>query len=697
MALPSFYIENVSVPYTDTTMVRGNTVSDLRADGSIKAFNIKDCNKVRAKNNKALRIFSDSNSSIGFNVQNCNDALFVYTTVSRCRSGLRFQTINTLNVYNITTHACSTHIYTSSTGTFRNVAMSAYKGHYTYKNCTGFSIEVGSSANVDYMYYYNISTVSSGTFNDGDTVSEKEILYLDEPNDDLTPDHISELVNSGTSNPLRTENPDIGGIESGITTEPTADRKYQYELLDNSFWDIDNQKSVEMSFIKAYQSRILANCDLEEYRAERDVYVKTAESPLRFSEVYPMYSRYANDSKFKKRVADMWFAGQNAATLSAYNNAIGGYNLFPSFFKRFDDEEGWVVGVSYVNEDNWLIGMAEQQYGIVVDVLGTSTLSQGASAECYNNTQKSVSDVAPVYWDLHDEPQPANYLLFTDLYNNFENCTLDNMVYNDDYNIEIDIVQQDGKLTTPLIPTVTVAASGQEAELSVLDRINSEIIERTVYYRQGSSASSMGAWIEVTTPIGEIINLSSTYLQFKIEVENILRKFDYEFMGLCLRPYETTRIWTTDTVLETYFELQPGYACGDISSPPVETTNAIEFPNDGVGHGCGWCVFVPEEFRALTSQKVKLLFATRNLGTAGTARFNMQFNGVTEEPHTIVGTLTQTYTIQIEVGRITELEIDVSSVIGSTGALLAILANRDSSDPLDTLAEDLLYLGGWSL
>ena len=556
VALPAFYVDNVRLLYTDTLIVRGNTVSDCYGYAEVIGIEITNADEVRAKNNKVVRMRANS-PGVGFSISNCTDVLLAYNVASRCDIGFDFSNITTLNIYNLTAHDCETHVRSDSSCYCRNVAMSSFEDHKTYKNSTGFLLTGGAALDIDYMMHSGLSTVFSRTVSfEGKNISENQILYMDEPNDDLTPDFISQLVNVGINNPLRTEDPCIGGIESIVTDEVTAQRPYYLDLLDNSFWDIDNDQAAEVSFIKAFQSRILANCEITERQVERDYYIKSAESTARFAELYPMYACYANQTKFKKRVMDMWYAGQNPATLTAYNNAIGGYNLFPSYFKRMEDvTDGWIIDVSYVDHNNWLLGMEDQKYGIVIDVLGLSTLSQSASAECYNNVQNSVSDIAPVRWALHHEPEPPTYRLFTDLYNNFENCILTNMVYNDDFNISPDIVQQDCAIKTPLISTEGVTASGivytetgavsGATELSVLDRVYSETISRKIYYRQGNTQSEVdaGTWIEITRPIGEVLSLTSAYVQFRIAATEILRQIDYEFMGLCLRPYSTARIW----------------------------------------------------------------------------------------------------------------------------------------------------------
>ena len=133
--LPSFFVDNLSVNYTDTHIMRGNTVSDIRGD-TVIAFNVKNCHTLRAKNNKAIRINSDTNDSTGFKITNCFDVLMVYSVASRCDTGFEFSIITTLNVYNLTAHNCTNHIITYSSGIFRNIALSSYEPQKTYKNCT---------------------------------------------------------------------------------------------------------------------------------------------------------------------------------------------------------------------------------------------------------------------------------------------------------------------------------------------------------------------------------------------------------------------------------------------------------------------------------------------------------------------------------------------------------------------------------
>jgi hypothetical protein len=546
--LPAFYVDNVRLISSRTATVRGNTVSDLSGT-TVTGFKLSNIHTLRAKNNKAIRVRSSTAQAQGFDVDNIGDALFVYNVASRTNEGFTFAVVDTLNVYNVTTHNCNTGIVSASDGTFSNLAFSAYPGTVLYRTADGISASGSASVSADCIVHYGLNNLYDGTVSVGSNVAEDKILYLDEPNDDLTPDYISPLVNEGTDNPLHTESPDIGGIESGITTEASAQRDYWYSLLDNSFWDINNPDAVEVGLVKAFQSRGLANTEAELFNVVRDYYIKTANSVERFAELYPMYARYANATKFKKRVADMWFAGQNPATLQAYQNAIGGYNLFPSFFKHMQDfENGWIIDESYVDYDNYIGGYEELNYGIAIDVLGTATLSQSASAECYNNMMNTCADIAPVRWFLHHSPEPDGYTLFTDQWNGYENCTLDNLIYNDDFNISVDVVGASGSCITPAISTASVVVTSVGAsavEISLLDRTWSEDIVRSLYVRTGNATSILTqAWVELENAIGAVVDTTDEYIQFKITVENVSRQIDYEFIGLAMRRYSSARDWT---------------------------------------------------------------------------------------------------------------------------------------------------------
>ena len=711
MALSSFYVDNINVNASDTCVLRGNTVSDIQANGKVTGIKVEGFTNLRAKNNKVVRLKSKT-ESVGFDIKNIDDTLLIYNVASRCDKGFVFDNVGIFSVYNLTTHNCSQHIISNTNGVFRNIALSAYQDHKTYKNCVGFTLSAGVSLDIDYMINFNIGTLYNTLSNvtEGSNVYTKTILYMDEPNDDLTPDHISELVNTGTPNSLRTEYPDIGGIESEITTEVTANRKYYYELLDNSFWDVDNPIAAEVIFTKAFQSRILANSEVAEQTVERDLYIKTAKSTQRFAELYPMYSRYANQTKFKKRVADMWFSGQNPAAVQAYQNAIGGYNLFPSYFKRIEDiSDGWIIAESYIDEDNWLLGQEGQKYGIMIDVLGLSTLSQEASGECYVNTMNSVADVAPVRWNLHHEPEPDSYRLFTDLYNNFEECTLSNMIYNDDFNISPDVIQQDCQLTTPLISTVGVAASGivytetgavsGAGELSTLDRIWSDSITRTMYYRLGESEDSMGSWIEIERPIGEVIGLTSSYIQFKILVENVLRQIDYEFQGLCLRPYSSARVWIEleeeEDEMASKIELTPGGAGIDEGDPAQEDSVDVVFINDGNDHICGWTKYVPAVLRDQPSVILRLLFYCDSaIGNAVISMGHISFSA----GDALVLPGTSDIDVNIATTNLfTAIDVDITSWLTAGNTHLALIMKRDSSVPADVLAGDLHFVHGITL
>lgn len=544
---PQYYPDNVNIDMDDTIIVRGNDVSDITGNNAV-AYKLNNIKNLRAKNNKAIRIRSPNGNAKGFEIAVIEDAYLLYNVASRTNTGFDFYSLEKLNVFNMTAHNCNSCASVAATGNFNNVAFSAYKDSSLYRISNGFEIDPAYSINIDYVIHAGLATLVDGTAVEGDEIYEKQILYIDEPNDDLTPDYISELVNAGTENPIRDEYIDVGGLESPVTDETTADRNYWYDLIDNSFWDIENTQAAEVSFIKSFQSRVLANAEVETSQVVNDTYIKTAESVERFSELYPMYARYANQTKFKKRVMDMWFSGQNPATVQSYQNSIGGYNLLPSFFKRMEDyEDGWVIGVSYIAHDNWLNSMEDLKYGIGIDILGTSTMNQATSGECYNNVMSSVADIAPVRWFLHEEVQPTGYYIFTDMWNGFEDCQLDNMHYNDDFNISIDAVGEDGEVLTPLMATTTLMASGVPSgnvEVSLLDRTYSENITREFSYRQGSSEFAMSSWEEITDCIGGVIILDQPYVQFKINVENVIREIDYEFQGIGLRQYSSVRDWT---------------------------------------------------------------------------------------------------------------------------------------------------------
>jgi len=325
--------------------------------------------------------------------------------------------------------------------------------------------------------------------------------------------------------------------------------------MDKTFWDVDNDLTAEVSWIKAFQSRILANVDLATSTTRRDFFIKQMESALGFAELWPTNAGYQNNSKFQKRIADLWYAVLNPETLQAMQNAIGGYNLYPSFFKRLEDmDDCWVLGESSIGIDNTLLGYEGAKYGILIEMLGTSTISYAMSGECYNNVMNSVADAAPVKWRPYDYPQPVDYLLFTDSWNNWENCVLTNMIYNEDFNISPQSINTNCECVTPLIPTgafpvsgvITVGpapSGGGLVEVSLLDRMYSEVLARQLYYRQGDTLMEVEAdsWTQVTSVIGGYILLDTAYVQFKLDVQNVLRLGDYEFIALALRPWTEKR------------------------------------------------------------------------------------------------------------------------------------------------------------
>lgn len=539
-----FYVDNVNITYNQTKMIRGNSVYDCYGR-VVRGIEVENCPVIRLKDNNVVRMRSRAKLSHGYYLKDNGNICMAFNVASRCNENFYFENNFYQYIYNLTSHNTTTHIRTLSNGYFYNLALSVSPDWKDYNTSVGFVLGSGVSIAADYVYYYGLGSLSSGgspAF--GTHVEVKHLLYFDEQNDDLTPDHISEAVKAGTADPLDTTDPSIGGIQSEITDEYSADRLYQYELIDNSFWNVEDDYSAEMSFIKAFQSRILANSELAIKQAVKDFYIKTAESTLAFSELYPSYTYYQNSSLFKKKIMNLWYSGQNVGTILAYNTGIGGYHLLTSYFSRLEDwDEAWIIDVSYIDVDNYLLGQEAQKYGILIDMLGVSTLSYGAFEECYNNVMNCIADVAEVKWNLHNEVQPTHYVMFSDLYNGFENCELDNMFYNDDLAICIDQIENAGQITTPLIPTDGLGISGSASgfvELSTLERIFSESVNRTMYYRIGDSLATMGSWTQITKPIGEILHLEgSTYVQFKLNLSNILRRIDYEFLGLCIRFVQT--------------------------------------------------------------------------------------------------------------------------------------------------------------
>lgn len=709
--LPTYYADNSEINYSETAQVRGNTVSDITGDNAvgIKVTNVKN---LRAKNNKVVRVRSEKNLAIGFYIASIENAVLVYNTVSRTNTGFYFNSIDDLDVYNLTAHLCTRCVSCSANGYFRNVALSAYPGYALYNVSTGFYVPSGYTVNLNYALHYGLSSlVESGTLSQGTVIDEKHILYIDETNDDLTPDYLSPQVNAGTSNPLNITTPDISGIQSNVTDETTADQKYWLDLIDNSFWDIENDYAAEVSFIKAFNSRALASAEVETSLVKDDTYIKTCTSTERFSELYPMHARYANSSKFKKRVMDMWYAGQNPAVIQSYQNAIGGYNYLPSYFKRMEEyEDGWIVDVSYVNYDNWLFSYEDLKYGIAIDFLGTSTMNQATSGECYTNTMKSVADIAPVRWFLHNEVEPPTYIMFTDMYNGFENCELTNMVYNDDYNImlkDVNSSNDSGIITTPLIPTSALLttggiASGVEAEISILDRAYSENITTSYYYRQGTTAATMPSWTSFTDKIGGVFDIDQPYIQFKVDVDNVLRQIDYEFMGLCLRPYTSLNLsYYLEDLEMNHIWVSPGDLTLEGINPPTASAGGIAFQADGVAHYASLTKYIPTAVKVQASNNVQLMRFVFAGAATGTARIQLQFVPFDEDSgqyasYTVTKDVTVTSLGGLGVGFAT-VDVDIASYIASFATHLTISISRDSSATGDTMAGNCIFYGARTL
>lgn len=545
--LPAFYIDNVSLTRSDTVYVRGNRVTNLSGK-DVTGIEATNCDNLRMKNNSTIRINSTTGTSTGIKVSDTLDALLIYHTAARTQLGLDLDS-TVLDVYNVTTHNCSTGITSQSGGDFYNIAMSAGKDHYTYKNSYGIE-SVSGTVNLDYAIYYQLADLeepgSAGSFSLGDTISDQRLIYFDPDNDNYTPDHISTAVNTGTANPVKSTAVDISGIESLITNEISVSDNFFYDLFDNDFWDSSSELLPQISFWRALQSRAAANSELAAYEVERMYYIKMANTLDRYGSVFPATSQYINQEQYRRRLMDLWWGTFNPATVQSYQNGIGGYNLLPTFITRAEDlQNSWVIGVSYVNYNNWILGTEAQKYGIALDVLGTSTMTLQTSAEMFKNVNECIADMAPIKWFMHEEAQPSGYTLFTDLYNGFELCDLTNMVYDDQYCISVETVGSSGEVITPVIPTDTTLSTSVsgDVEVSLLDRRYSEVIDRSFYYRQADNPNLISGytWTEINKPIGGYLTIDSDYVQFKLEVSGVIRTIDYSFMGLCMRPYNPLR------------------------------------------------------------------------------------------------------------------------------------------------------------
>jgi len=701
--LPSAYIDNVTLNKATTLEARGNSVSDCYGKNVI-GIEVKNSISTVVKNNKAVRIRANGGISRGLQVSNCTTAMIIYNVASRADVGVELDNIPTLDVYNATVHNCDIEIRSSSSGTFRNIALTAGQDWKLYKGNVGFFATGSAVLNVGYIKHFGLGVLGSGHVTLGSHIENARVLYIDEENDDLTPDYISVLVNSGTENPLRVENPDIGGIESSVALEQTAQIKYFYNLLDNSFWNVEKQQSGEVSFIKALQSRIFAQSEVTNSQVKRDYFIKTMDSSLGFSSLFPTYARYQNGSKFNRKVGMLWYATQNAATTESYNTSIGGYNLFPSFFKRLEDwTDAWIIGESYIDIDNYLVGLEGQRYGIYIDFLGTSTISESASGECYNNVMDSIADVAPVKWFVHDEPQPDGYLLFTDMWNEFESCTLTNMIYNDNFAISIDQTGTSGRAVTPLLDTSSinvsgVGVSGGEIEVSLLDRIWSENTNRDLFYRQGDAESSMSDWTEINNTVGGYFTISSKYVQFKIDVSEVNRRADYEFIGLCLRGYESARDDTlpqTQAISDTFFiEFEPGSALKDATNPPETDNGSLLFAADGIERSAAWVAHTPIDFISRNEHIIRMFFFSGDFAVSGVAKLGVQYYTTNSSGNPASIVVTDVLEVDLDAGLGTYVELDISNVVNSDSRLLFFTISRDSDDSGDTLNTSLLYMDG---
>ena len=180
-----------------------------------------------------------------------------------------------------------------------------------------------------------------------------------------------------------------------------------------------------------------------------------------------------------------------------------------------------------------------------------------------------------------------------------------------------------------------------------------------------------------------------------------MRQIDYEFQGLCLRPYSSARIWTELEEEEEeempYIELYTGAyltAAGD--SPPIEGGGLLDFPDDGIAHNAYWYNYVPIALRSLSTLPLRLSFAAGAAGTAQVTAVIYTLDELTDQQ--ALYTVTRTVTFAAPGGPlgidINHIDIDLADYMGTNVTHLYIKLSRDSSVPADNLAANLTFAGG---
>ena len=555
---PTFYIDNVALTNSDTSEIRGNRVSDCTGVTCIGIQSTGDLgSNLLQKNNTCVRLRTLAGVSEGFHADGYSTIQSLYNTASRCNIGYHVHDTEEVISYNNTSHDNQTGFYTRNTPVYniRNVCVSCYENHTSFQHSTAFDFDAASvAATVDYAVVFGTSTiVNNANISIGPYLYAEKPIYMNEPIDDLTPDNISIATNNGTNNYYDDTYFSIGGKHSDITTEATADKMYHYSMIDNTFWDVSDEGSLEVALIKAAQSRTVSAAEAALSTVVNDRYFKQLDSSAYYSELFPAYSTYESATQFSKHMFDLWFATTQPATIQSMQTSIGGYNLFPSFFKRADEfTTAWILGMGIVSFTNVLSSTAFLRYGIGVDVLGVSTLTATALDDTKNNTLQYASDLGPIAWILHDEVQPADYILYTDMWNGYEDTDLSYMRFNEDFNIEptrVDIPSPPSGgpcyLTTGEIDVSGITfAPPDYVEVSLLDRVRSENANRELYYREGDNTGELVAdpWKLIPQYIGGKLYFTKNLAQFRVVVTDHLRIKDYEFIGICLRWGQDARI-----------------------------------------------------------------------------------------------------------------------------------------------------------
>jgi len=151
----------------------------------------------------------------------------------------------------------------------------------------------------------------------------------------------------------------------------------------------------------------------------------------------------------------------------------------------------------------------------------------------------------------------------------------------------------------------------------------------------------------------------------------------------------------TPTITD-WIEFQPGAATKEETNPPIDQGTVLGFPDDGLTRECGWVVPLPTAFISGSSHVLRFIFTTEAAAFSGIAR--LQFTIITANDLGLINTTGDIFrNVQLTVGNISYIDIDIGAIMDPTATLLGVTMGRVSGDPLDTLAENLAYVSGRSL